>query len=475
MTDVLTPDLCVIGAGSGGLSAAAAAAQLGAPVVLIERDRMGGDCLHYGCVPSKALIAAAKRAQAVREAGQFGVLAGEPKIDFAGVTSHVNDVIRAIEPNDSAERYQGLGVQVIQGAASFQDSRTVVAGGCEIRARRFVIATGSSPAVPAIPGVERTPFLTNETLLEAKMPFPHLLVVGGGPAGVEFAQAFRRLGSDVTLIEALDPLPREEGELKAVVLKQLAAEGVRIIDHARVERLDTTGAGGVHVTFNRDERSYSIDGSHLLMTAGRKPNVDGLNLDAARIKYDTKGIRVNSKLKTSNRIVYAIGDVIGEDCFTHLASLHARLVIKNALFRLPVKVRRETMPWVTFTDPELAHVGLTEEEARKRYRNIRVLRWPYHENDRAQAERQTNGFLKAIVAANGRILGASMVGAQAGELIQMWSLAMQKGINIKNMAEYVAPYPTLAEINARAALSYFLPRAAAPGLRRVIGWLAKLG
>lgn len=475
MTNMLTPDLCVIGGGAGGLSAAAAAAQFGVSVVLIERERLGGDCLHHGCVPTKALIAAAKRVQAVREASKFGIQVAEPRIDFPGVLSHVRNAIRAIEPNDSVERYQGLGVQVIQDAGHFQDKNTVFAGGAEIKARRFIIATGSSPAVPAIPGVERTPFMTNQTVLTHDKPFPHLLIVGGGPAGMEYAQAFRRLGCEVTLIEALEPLPRDEAELKAVVIRRLMAEGVRVIDHARVERMDPIGGGGVHLTFNRDGRSYSVDGSHLLLAVGRKPNVDNLNLTAAKIKYDATGIRVNSSLKTSNSLVYAIGDVIGEDCFTHVASLHARMVVKNALFRLPVKVSRETIPWVTFTDPEMAHVGLTEEAARKRHKNIRVLRWPYQENDRAQAEGQTEGFLKVVTTGGGRILGASMVGAQAGELIQMWSLAIQKDIDIKSMASYVAPYPTLAEINVRAALSYFLPSAAEPGVRRVIGWLAKLG
>ena len=310
--------------------------------------------------------------------------------------AHVANVIGAIEPNDSIERYVGMGVHVIQGAASFQDKNTVVAGDYEIKARRFIIASGSSPAIPVIPGVERTPYLTNQTVLSARRSFPHLIIIGAGPCGVEFAQAFRRLGCDVTLIEALEPLARDEDELKLVVLKRLAAEGVRIIDQARVERLDPLGGGasGVHVTFNREGRSYSVEGSHLLFATGRKPNTEGLNLEAANIKYDAKGVNVNSGLKTSNGRVYAIGDVIGQDQFTHMASHHARLVVKNALFRLPVKVRRETIPWVTFTDPELAHVGLNENEARKQHKNIRVLRWPYHDNDRAQCERLTEGFLK---------------------------------------------------------------------------------
>jgi pyruvate/2-oxoglutarate dehydrogenase complex dihydrolipoamide dehydrogenase (E3) component len=474
MTNLLSPDLCVIGAGAGGLTVASAAAQFGVQVVLIERDRMGGDCLRRGCVPSKALMAAARQVRVIREARRFGVYAGEPKIDYGGVLAHIDGVIASIEPNDSIERFTGMGVQVIQGSAHFTDRQTVTAGDFEIQARRFVIATGSAPAIPPIPGLERTPFLTSETALTAGSPFPHLLVIGAGPTGVEFAQAFRRLGSDVTLVEAAEPLPRDEEELKAVVLKRLVAEGVRLIDHARVERAEPLG-GGVHLTFAREGRSYSIDGSHLLLATGRKPRIDDLNLEAAGVKYDARGVSVNSSLKTSNGRIYAIGDVIGQEQFAHVASHHAGLVVRNALFRLPIKVRREMLPWVTFTDPELAHVGLSEEEARRRHRNIRVLRWPYHDNDRAQIERQAEGFLKVVTTRSGRILGAGMVGAQAGELIQLWSLAVQKDMNIKAMASYVAPYPTMAEMNVRAAISYFLPRAAEGGVRRVLGWLTKLG
>ena len=475
MADELRPDLCVIGAGSGGLSVAASAVRLGADVVLIERHKMGGDCLNYGCVPSKALLAAGKRAQAMRTAAPFGIRPVDPQIDHRGVLAHVHEVIAAIAPNDSAERFTGLGVKVILAEASFQNRSTVLAGGQEIRARRFVIATGSSPAVPPIPGLDTVPFFTNETIFDAPGFLPHLVIIGGGPIGLEMAQAHRRLGSQVTVIEALTPLARDDEEVREVVLRRLAEEGVRVLDKARLERAESFG-DGIRVMFAKDGQSYSLDGSHLLLAIGRRPSIDNLNLEAAGIKHDRNGIIVNSGLKTSNRRVYAIGDVAGGPQFTHVAGYHASVVVKNALFRLPARADHSTIPWVTFTEPELAHVGLTEAAAREKYGNkINVMRWPYGENDRAQAERRTGGFLKVVTNRSGKILGASMVGEHAGELIQMWSLAMQKSINIKAMASYVAPYPTLSEINKRAAILYFLPKLTSPLLKRIVGWLRKLG
>lgn len=475
MADVLRPDLCVIGAGSGGLSVAAGAAQLGAEVVLLERHKMGGDCLNYGCVPSKALLAAAKRAQTMRKAGAFGIQPVEPEIDYRAVLGHVRDVIAAIEPNDSVERFTGLGVKVMLAEGRFKDKTTVIADGVEIKARRFVIAAGSQPAVPPIPGLDTIPYFTNETIFSMSSQPIHLIIIGGGPVGLEMAQAHRRLGSEVTVIEAATPLARDDEELRHVVLNRLTEEGVRILDKARLERTEHF-AGGIRVTFTKDGQSYSLDGSHLMLAVGRKPSLEGLNLDAAGIRYERSGITVNSGLKTTNSRVYAIGDIAGGPQFTHVAGYHASVVIKNALFKLPAKADHSTIPWVTYTDPELAHVGLTEAGARVRHGNrINVLRWPYTENDRAQAERRTEGFVKVMTNKKGKILGASMVGANAGELIQLWSLAMQKKINVSAMASYIAPYPTMMEINKRAAVTYFLPKLTSSFVKRVVGWLKKLG
>ena len=475
MAEQLTPDLCVIGAGSGGLSVAAAAAALGVPVVLIEKGKMGGDCLNTGCVPSKALIAAGKRAEVFRASAAFGIKAARPSIEFFQVNDHVHDVIASIAPNDSKERFAGLGVRVIEGEACFKDAATVAVGDAfEIKARRFVVATGSVPSMPPIPGLDVTPFLTNETVFEARERPKHLVVIGAGPIGMELAQAFRRLGSDVTVLEAAQPLANEDPECAAVVLDQLEREGVTIrsgVKIARVKRMRSK----IEVVLEGEKGEEIIEGSDLLVATGRRPMLEGLGLDAAGIKHESSGIVVDKRLRTTNKRVYAIGDVAGSVQFTHAANYHAGLVIRHALFRLPVKADPNVIPRVTFTDPELAHVGLSEEAARQRSRTIRVLRWPYHENDRAQAERETNGHIKVITDKKGKVLGATIVGACAGELITAWTLAIGQGLNIRAFAGIVVPYPTLSEIGKRAAISFFTPRLSSPWIRRVLGFLQRFG
>jgi pyruvate/2-oxoglutarate dehydrogenase complex dihydrolipoamide dehydrogenase (E3) component len=474
--EILTPDLCVIGAGSGGLTVAAAAAQFGVPVVLIEKGRMGGDCLNYGCVPSKALLAAAKRAQAMRSANGFGIDPTEPKIDFRRVHDHVHDVIAAIAPNDSAERFTGLGVRVIQAEARFADRRTVEAGDVQVRARRFIIATGSRPAIPEIPGLDQIRYFTNESIFDSTERLQHLIVLGAGPVGLELAQAYRRLNCHVTVIEAETPLRHDDPEAVRLVLDRLKREGVVLETGATVTSVETA-LQGVGVNVVRDGEERIVRGSHLLIATGRKPNVEGLNLEAARIRYDTRGIRVNRRLRTRNRRVYAIGDVAGGPQFTHAASYHASLVVKNALFRLRPKMRVERIPSVIYTEPELAQIGLTEEAARKRYRyrKLRILRAPYADNDRAQAERETEGFIKVITRSNGRILGVTLVGAAAGELLGFWALAMAKRMKVGALTGLVLPYPTLSEIAKRPAFAYYLPALTKGALRSIIRFLRRFG
>jgi pyruvate/2-oxoglutarate dehydrogenase complex dihydrolipoamide dehydrogenase (E3) component len=467
-------DICVIGAGSGGLSVAAAAAAFGVSVVLLEKGKMGGDCLNYGCVPSKALIASGKRAHAMRTSAPFGVLPHEPEIDFAAVNAHVKDVIAAIEPNDSVERFTGLGVQVIQAAGRFIDRKTVQAGETKIKARRFVIATGSSPFVPPIPGLDETPHFTNETLFDNTVRPDHLIIVGGGPIGMEMAQAHRRLGSQVTVLEGAKAMGKDDPELAKVVLDHLREDGVVIREGAKVSRVSGV-TGDIEVTIETETGVETVSGSHLLMAVGRKPNVDGVGLDAAGIKFSPRGIEVNDSLVTSNKKVFAIGDVTGGLQFTHVANYHAGLVIRQALFKLPVKVNRGIIPWVTYTDPELAHVGLTFDEAKDKHSDVQVLRWPYHENDRAQAERQTHGLVKVVVDKKGRILGASIVGHNAGELIQMWSLAISQKLKIKAMTDWISPYPTMSEINKRAAYRYYSNATSSPVVRKAIGFMRAFG
>ena len=475
MGELLSPDICVIGAGSGGLSVAAAAAAFGVPVVLIEKGRMGGDCLNTGCVPSKSLIAAARHARAITPARAFGISARVSGIDFAAVHKHIHDVIASIAPNDSQERFTGFGVRVIAGAARFRDAHTVTVGDAfEIRARRFVIATGSSPSLPPIPGVKETPYLTNETVFDLTVLPARLIIIGAGPVGLELAQAFRRLGAEVTVLDVAAALAREDEECTAIVLDALAEEGVDLRTSVAVVRVRAIDAG-VQVVIRADGGEESIAGSHLLLATGRRANAEGLGLEQAGIRHDGAGIQVDKRLRTANRRVYAIGDVAGGAQFTHLAGYHAGLVIRNALFRLPVKVNEDIIPRVTFTDPELAHVGLREADARARRMRFRVLRWPYHEIDRARAERETRGHIKVITSARGRILGATIVGANAGELIATWALVVSERLSVRSLAGMVIPYPTLAEVGKRAATTYFLPSTRSPLVRRLVAFLRRFG
>ena len=474
MSETLTPDICVIGAGSAGLTVAAAAAAFGVPVVLIEKGRMGGDCLNTGCVPSKALIAAARHAQAMRDAPRFGIAAGAPKVDFSAVLAHVRGAIAAIAPNDSAERFSGLGVTVLRGAASFTDSRTVRVGATEIRARRFVLATGSRPAVPPIPGLDTVPYLTNETVFDLAVQPSHLVIVGAGPIGLEMAQAFRRLGSAVTVLDAGAALAKDDPELAALLLANLRAEGVDIREGVAIERV-AAGGDGVARVHLRGEGPAAIDGSHLLVAAGRIPDLDGLGLEAAGIEASERGIVVDAALRTRNRRVYAIGDAAGGPQFTHWAGYQAGQVVRSILFRFGGRPDADLLPWVTFTDPELAHVGLTETAARLRYGRIRILRWPFSENDRAHTERATRGLVKLLTTGAGRIVGADILARDAGELVAPFALAVSQRMSVKAFASTVFPYPTLSESARRAAIAFYTPKLGNPLLRRAIRVLRTFG
>jgi pyruvate/2-oxoglutarate dehydrogenase complex dihydrolipoamide dehydrogenase (E3) component len=471
MQELIETDICVVGAGSGGLTVAAGAAQLGRNTVLVEQGRMGGDCLNVGCVPSKSLIAAALAAQGMRDGLRFGIGAGEPRVDFRAVHRHVHDVIAAIAPHDSVERFEGLGVRVVRGHARFTQQDEIEVEGLRVRARRFVLATGSRPAIPDVPGLAALPFLTNETIFDLQERPEHLLVLGAGPIGCELAQAFGRLGSRVTIVDVGPLLPKDDPELAAVVRERLTAEGIRLREQARV----LAAEGGPALVLSGVPGGERIEGTHLLVATGRQPNVQGLDLERAGIAHDRRGIKVDRRLRTTNRRAYAIGDAAGGLQFTHVAGWHGSLVIRNALFRLPVDATPRAVPWVTYTDPELAGVGLSEPAARERGLAIEVLRWPFAENDRAQAERATEGLIKVVVGQGGRVLGAGIVGRHAGELILPWVLAVQKRMKLSAMASVVAPYPTLSEVSKRAAGSWFTPRLFSPRTRRVVELLARLG
>jgi pyruvate/2-oxoglutarate dehydrogenase complex dihydrolipoamide dehydrogenase (E3) component len=473
MADTLTPDICVIGAGPGGLSAAAAAAALGVPTVLIEREAMGGDSLNTGSVPSKALLAAAKRAEAIRGAAVFGLDVQNIRVNFAKVGEHVQSVVAAVEPAYSMERFTGLGVRVIRANAQFKDARTVTAGDFEIRARRFVVATGSRPTIPAIAGLDSGPFLTSETIFELKERPEHLIIVGAGSIGLELAQAFRRLGSSVTVLEAARPLAGDDPECVDIVLDRLEREGVVIRSGVNVVGVTYVG-GTVTAAIELAGAEQTITGSHLLIAVGRTPALDGLNLDAAGIRHDHSGIVVDRKLKTTNARVYAVGDcVAGQTPLANAAEYQAGLVVRNALFRMPIRFDGSTVPRATYTEPELAQAGLTEAQAAGM--KIRIARWPYNDNDRAHTERDTRGHIKIITTAKGKIVGVTIVGAQASELIGVWALAIRQGLNIRAFADIVLPYPTLSEIGKRAAIDYFGPSLTGIWVRRIIGWMRIFG
>ena len=471
MSETISVDFCVIGGGGAGIEVAIAAAAFGQRVAVIEKHKTGGDSLYCGGAASKALLAAGKRAQAMREAGKFGIAPVEPRIDHRAVRDGVRGVIDAIAPNSAIERLSGLGIRVITAAGRFLDKQTVAAGEHRVTARYFVIATGSSPLAPPIPGLADIPYFTNETIFDNARFLPHLIVIGATGVGLELAQAHRRLGSAVTVLESANVLAEYDPELAQPLLERLNAEGVDIRDGVRIERV-VADAAGVRIAL---AGGGEIEGSHILVAAGRKPNISDLGLEAAGVKFDASGVKVSGGLITSNARVFAVGDATGDPPFTHNATEHAGVVIKRALFKLPVNVAKHASPRVVFTDPELAHVGLAEQDARQKYGRVSALRWPYHENDRAQAERETSGHAKVVVDKRGRIRGATIAGAQAGELIQMWSLAVAHGMKINAMTRWISAYPTLSEINKRAAFRHLVTIPSKPLVRKVIALLSKLG
>lgn len=444
----ITVDVCVIGAGSGGLSVAAGAVQMGASVVLLEGHEMGGDCLNFGCVPSKALLSA-----------------GASGVAFDAGKDHVRSVIDAIAPHDSQDRFEGLGVRVIREYGRFIDKDTVKAGEYRISARRFVIATGSGPVVPPIPGIETVTAHTNETIFDLRDKPSHLIIIGGGPIGMEMAQAHRRFGCDVTVIEGAKALGRDDPDAAAIVVQGLRDQGVTILEGAKVTSVSNEGGVTVHT------EQGTVTGSHLLVAAGRKVNIDKLNLEAAGIDHDPRGVKVDDSMKSvSNRRVYAIGDAAGGMQFTHLAGYHAGVIIRSMLFGLPAKAKTNHIPRVTYTAPELAQIGLTEAEAKAQHGDaVSIHRVEFAGNDRALATSDTVGFTKIMVV-KGRPVGVTMVGNGAGELIAMWAMAMANNLKLSAISNTVLPYPTRSEINKRAASAYFTPKLfESPMVKRVVG------
>ena len=467
-----TFDLAVIGAGSAGLSITSVAAQLGLRVALIERGRMGGDCLNTGCVPSKSLLAAAHAAQAARRAHVLGVRLGEPVVDWAAVRAHVHGVIAAIAPTDSAARFHALGATVLRGEARFAAEDALEVNGARLSARHIVIAGGSRPAVPPVPGLAHVAYLTNETLFEMAEKPEHLLILGGGPIGLEMADAHAGLSCRVTIVEAGRIAGRDDPELAAGLREALTQKGVAILEGVKVAE----AAPGPTLVLHDGRR---LSGSHLLVATGRQPNLEALALDVGGVRATAQGIATDSGLRSlTNRRVFAAGDIadprsIGPRAFTHVGTYHAGIVIRRALFHLPARLDYRALPRVTYTDPELAQVGPTEAEARAAGRRVSVLRWTMAENDRARTERNTAGLVRLVVE-RGRVIGAGILAPHAGEMIGQWTLAIERGLPVRALAELIAPYPTRAEAGKRAAGAYYSAQLFAPRTKRLVRALAWL-
>lgn len=470
--EFIKADLAIIGAGSGGLSIAAGAAQLGLKVVLFEKGEMGGDCLNYGCVPSKALISAGNAAYAAHGKAKLGVSSSGVAVDFAAVMAHVHDVIASIAPVDSQERFEGLGVRVVREAARFSGPDGVESDSVRVQARKYVIATGSSAAVPPIPGLADRAYLTNETIFELKELPRRLIVLGGGPIGVELGQAFRRLGSEVVIVEAEAVLGREEPAAAKVVIEQLLADGVEILAGHKAIKVEA----GLRLTLQGPYGETHVEGSHLLVAVGRRASIAGLNLDAAGVKTDRNGVITDASLRSSNPKVFAVGDVAGRGQFTHLAGAHASLFVRKALFAQGINADGLHVPRVTYTSPEIAGIGLSEAEARKQFGDgIKVLSHPFHDNDRALAEADSAGFGQLITTNSGKILGVSLVGKAAGDLIQTWSLALSSNLKLTALTSMIAPYPTRGEMNKRLAGMFYTPTLFSDRVRKLVSVLKLFG
>jgi pyruvate/2-oxoglutarate dehydrogenase complex dihydrolipoamide dehydrogenase (E3) component len=450
LADILTPDLCVIGAGAGGLAVAELARAYGASVVLVEKNRLGGSALNLGAVPAKALAAAAAHARAMRDGPAFGIASEDPKVNFRRVHDHIDQVIAALAPQSSAARLAALGVDVIEGAARFVGKRAVAVGDTEIRARHFVIATGSRPVVPAIPGLDAVAYFTADTILDNTRKLTHLVVIGSGAVAVELAQAYCRLGTEVTVVASGELLPGVDPELAAVVETRLEEEGVHLEAHAGVTAIQARSMG-IGVAIRTGESDRLLDASHILVAGERVPNLDGLDLDKAGIRYEKAGSRrlhLGANLRTSNSRVFAVGDVAGSQSVPS-AARDAQAVVRSAL--LGIMARPEKVaPRLVSTDPTIAEVGLNEVTARKRHGiGFRVTRWAFADNDQARAARETYGLAKLLTDRRGRIIGAGVVGPGASELVALFSLAMSKGLSAADLADMSVPYPSFAEIAVR--------------------------
>lgn len=453
-------DLGIIGGGAAGLTAAAGAAQFGAKTILIEKSpKLGGDCLHYGCVPSKTLIRTARVYSLMKKSKEFGLPEVQlPPVDLGAVMDRVKSVIEKIQQHDSEERFCGLGAKVVFGNSSFLDAHTVTFDGKSITAKSWIIATGSSPALPPVAGLAAVPYWTNETILNQRKLPARLIVLGGGPIGLELAQAFARLGSQVTIVEFMDQiLGPEDADLAAILETRLKEEGVTILNGTQALKAEYVEAEFLLTIAAKasKEEARILNADALLIAAGRKPNIDGLGLEAAGVKFTPRGIPTNDRMKTNISHIYACGDVNGLLPFTHVAGYEAGIALTNAVLRLPRKVDYDKIGWCTYTDPEVSSIGLNEKRAKKDGIKYRLWEESFVDNDRAQAEGETTGKIKLLVSPGGRLLGCQIIGAHAGELIHEWVIAVSSGVKLSAIAAAVHVYPTVSEISKRVAGKIF--------------------
>src|SRR5437867_3872435 len=473
-------NVVVIGAGTAGLVTAAGTAGLGGRVALIERNLMGADCLNFGCVPSKALISSARLIQQIRDAEKWGLDRQEPQFVFENIFERMRARRAKIAPNDSQERFESLGVDVFRGEARFVSPYEVEVAGQKLRAKNFVIATGSRAVIPKIEGIKSVPYFTNETIFDDLKEKPEsMIVLGGGPIGCELAQTFQRLDVDVTIFQRGDQLlPREDRDVAEFVERRLINEGVRVIKNADVRAVATSDTGKVALQL-LDRRSGQLAeptffADVLLVAVGRRPNLRGLDLKAVGIDVTEREMRVNDYLQTSQRHIYAVGDVIGPFLFTHMADAQARVVVRNIL--VPFQFLRQKMdysvvPWCTYMDPEVAHVGLGEKEAKEQNIDYDLFVVPLEDIDRAVVESEDAGFAKILTGkGSDKILGATIIAPHAGDLLHEFVLAMNAGIGLATIGSTIHAYPTLAELARKAGDKYNRTRLT-PTAKKVFTWL----
>ncbi len=472
-------DLGILGGGAAGLTAAAGAAQFGAKTILVEKaEKLGGDCLHFGCVPSKTLIRTAGVWSLARRAKEFGLPEIElPPVSLAAVMDRVRSVIDRIQEHDSPERFCRLGAAVRFGKPRFVDDHTVTVDGDRLTARAWIVATGSSPSLPPVEGIADVPYWTNETVFSQTELPGHLLVLGGGPIGVEMAQAFRRLGSKVTIIEYGDQvLGPEDPDIALILRNRLEAEGVKVLTDTKALKATTAGSSVLLRVgpAKGDGEPWTIEGDILLVAAGRKPNVEGLELPAAGVEFSPRGVPADSRMRTNVSHIYSCGDVNGVFPFTHVAGYEAGIALSNAVLRLPRKADYSKVPWCTYTDPEVASIGLNERRAKASGVEYRVLESPFRDVDRALAEGETEGKIKVLISPSGALLGCQIAGHHAGELIHEWVAAINGGVKLSTMAGAIHAYPTLAEISKKAAGSYYSEKLFSDRTRKILRFLFDL-